>query len=203
MGILVNQGQDIDIHHNIVEDTAISPYDTEDKNYNPYGSEARKIVNLRLRNNKFSRWGWHLPGTTVQVDWWAYGVQWSQNASKIDLHDNIIVADNELHEGPMGFGRPSAEIEKWGECRSCRSRVDGIAMMFGFSGAAPGTTLTITGNVSYIDAEIVDKGDYYGVAGTWDTVICTDNDFQGLDWWFVDCPNVTFERNGTSSHELR
>ena len=198
MGILINQGNKVWVHHNIIKNVALGSIDLEDGNYNPVG--LRWVKNLTIEDNVFDGWEWHLPKSKSESYWYQWVYQFVHGADRIDLYENFVIQRNRYERGNMGLGNPNAERERWGAV-AFPNGPGGIRFGKAYhSNPNKMRNLTIKDNVSNIPSDQL-TGDGWEIFYWGGNIVVTGNRIQGMPYDFGNLESgavVTFENNGSS-----
>lgn len=162
-GITYNWGS-LTADWNLLEDIGAWPFDAEDgANIN------RTMPEVRIRHNVMRRWNW----------WTGYvsrPINLSHDIGQLQPIDYFEVSDNEFHEGPMGYGRPSSGYgSKSGSWLIAHSGSGGAL-------SALVRELVIVRNTCTLDAEIIGDNVNWGAVRVYNqgNLTIRDNDFDGM-----------------------
>lgn len=199
MGIVMSSAADgINVHHNILLNSAISPLNIEEPPYAPAG--YRFLKNLSVTDNYIENWDWWLPRTDTESYWAGWPFQFARDYEDkgVELNENWTIARNEMYGGFKGFCNKAAQQARWGYV-NCTGGPGGATMMVsgawwgGSQLALENRNLVIKDNISNIPSEQLINNSLY--LEDWDGVTVTGNNFQGLPIKCIGCTNVNISNN--------
>jgi hypothetical protein len=202
MGIVISSAADgINVHHNILLNSAISPLNIEEPPYAPAG--YRFLKNLSVTDNYIENWAWWLPRTSTESYWAGWPMQFARSYEDkgVELNENWNIERNEMRGGSKGYCNIAAQQTRWGKVLCNGGAGGGVHIMPGtwWGGtqlALENRNLVIEDNISNLASEHLVNYSVY--IEDWSGVTITGNNFQGLDVKCVGCSEVTFNNNGTS-----
>lgn len=107
-GVVINQGDDFDFHHNIVEDSAMFAFGSED-----FYSPTQRQRNHMFRDNIFRRWNWVLTAGGYFIPSSAFIHEFHAGELPGGV-TGLSFLRNVFEDGPAGYGNPQAEVNALG-----------------------------------------------------------------------------------------
>jgi hypothetical protein len=209
MGLAIEGAIDgVNIHHNNILNSAISPINVEEPPYAPEG--YRFLKNFTIADNYIANWDWWLPGPggypSGHYGWsgWAFQLSRSYEDKGAELHENWTIVRNVIEGGFMGRCNPITEEQRWGGGKDpnaprCNGGPGGGFLMISGSWwgepkqALENRNIVIKDNVSNIPTgQIVNNAIYLT---DWDGVTVTGNNFQGAPVKCEACTGVNISNN--------
>lgn len=206
--VVVNQGWNIDIHHNYLHDVRQKVFDAEDWNRNPVDSPAFRIVNLTIRDNHFGDWSWQMPeaqGHTFSQVSFEQFLAHSGLPSRIASYENVRIENNWFDGQMRGLGNHAAEVDVLGYCASCSAATNvpialSVPQPWGVSYAVPKLSgFVVSNNTSTYPSWITD---YSGIRFNWCVfangpggITVQGNDFQGMGFRILSTSTINWSNN--------